>query len=83
MTAAVLYDQEGPIVTITLNRPEALNAINRQLRQEMNEAIVRFDRDPEARRAGPTPEARLRNRELTLSLGRAVLANLAANSARR
>jgi enoyl-CoA hydratase/carnithine racemase len=49
MTAAVLYDQEGPIVTMTLNRPEALNSINRQLKQELNEAIVRFDRDEGAR----------------------------------
>jgi enoyl-CoA hydratase len=49
MTAAVLYDQQDEIVTITLNRPEALNAINRQLRQELNEAIARFDGDDSAR----------------------------------
>jgi enoyl-CoA hydratase len=49
MTAAVLYEKDDEIVTITLNRPEALNAINRQLRQELNEAIVRFDRDDQAR----------------------------------
>ena len=45
MTAAVLYDKEDQIVTITLNRPEALNSINRQLKQELNEAITTFDRD--------------------------------------
>jgi enoyl-CoA hydratase/carnithine racemase len=49
MTTAVLYDQHDHIVTITLNRPEALNAINRQLRQELGEAITRFDQDPDAR----------------------------------
>jgi enoyl-CoA hydratase len=49
MTAAVLYDKEDQIVTITLNRPEALNSINRQLKQELNEAITTFDRDDEAR----------------------------------
>src|ERR671922_3124191 len=49
MTAAVLYDKDDQIVTITLNRPEALNSINRQLRQELNEAIGRFDGDDEAR----------------------------------
>ena len=49
MTAAVLYDKDDQIVTITLNRPEALNSINRQLKQELNEAIVRFDGDDEAR----------------------------------
>ncbi len=49
MSAAVLYQIDNQIVTITLNRPEALNAINRQLRRELGEAIVRFDQDPEAR----------------------------------
>ena len=49
MTAAVLYDKDDQIVTITLNRPEALNSINRQLKRELNEAIVRFDGDDEAR----------------------------------
>jgi enoyl-CoA hydratase len=49
MTTAVLYDKQDQIVTLTLNRPEALNSINRQLRQEFNEAIARFDRDDEAR----------------------------------
>ena len=49
MTAAVLYDKEDQIVTITLNRPEALNSINRQLKQELNEAITTFDRDDGAR----------------------------------
>jgi enoyl-CoA hydratase len=49
MTAAVLYDKEDEIVIITLNRPEALNSINRQLRQELNGAIVRFDHDEQAR----------------------------------
>jgi enoyl-CoA hydratase/carnithine racemase len=49
MATAVLYDQEDQIVTITLNRPEALNSINRQLRQELNAAILRFDRDETAR----------------------------------
>ncbi len=49
MTAAVLYDQHDQIVTITLNRPDALNAINRQLRRELGEAITRFDQDPDPR----------------------------------
>src|SRR5262252_11199203 len=49
MTAAVLYDQEDQIVTMTLNRPEALNSINRQLKRELNEAIRRFDGDDSAR----------------------------------
>ena len=49
MTAAVLYETDDEMVIITLNRPEALNSINRQLRQELNDAIVRFDRDDQAR----------------------------------
>jgi enoyl-CoA hydratase len=49
MSSAVLYEAKDSIVTLTLNRPEALNAINRQLRRELSEAIVRFDQDPEAR----------------------------------
>src|SRR5882724_12360977 len=49
MTAAVLYEKDDEMIIMTLNRPEALNSINRQLRQELNEAIVRFDRDDQAR----------------------------------
>ncbi len=49
MTAAVLYEQRDDIVIITMNRPEALNAINRALRQEMTDAIERYDQDDSAR----------------------------------
>jgi enoyl-CoA hydratase/carnithine racemase len=49
MTDVILYDQQDALVTITLNRPEALNAINRQLRQALNDAVIRFDRDDSAR----------------------------------
>ena len=49
MTAAVLYDQDEHTVLITLNRPEALNAINRQLRQELADALRRYDQDDTAR----------------------------------
>ncbi len=45
----LLYEQDGPIVTITMNREERLNALSRELRQRLNEAMVRFDDDPEAR----------------------------------
>src|ERR671923_1826043 len=49
MTAAVLYDQDEHVVIMTLNRPEALNAINRQLRQELADAMRRYDQDGTAR----------------------------------
>jgi enoyl-CoA hydratase/carnithine racemase len=49
MGAAVLYDQQDHIVMITLNRPEALNAINRQLKRELIEALQRYEQDEAAR----------------------------------
>jgi enoyl-CoA hydratase len=48
MSETVLYDKQGNVVTITLNRQEALNSINRQLRQELAEAITEFDGDADA-----------------------------------
>jgi len=44
----VLYDREDHVATITLNRPEVLNAINAELRQELNAAWLRFREDEEA-----------------------------------
>ncbi|MCZ6874715.1 MAG: enoyl-CoA hydratase-related protein [bacterium] len=49
MAEAVLYEQQDHIVTMTLNRPEALNSINRQLKRELSEAILRYDADDTAR----------------------------------
>ena len=49
MAETVLYQQDGDVVTLTLNRPDALNSINRQLRRELDEAIMQFDQDPGAR----------------------------------
>ncbi len=48
MAEALLYEQQEKVVIITLNRPEALNSINRQLSKELAQAIVRFDDDDEA-----------------------------------
>ena len=44
----VLYDVTDHIATITLNRPEAKNAINGQLRTELNEAWDNFLSDEDA-----------------------------------
>ena len=48
MADTVIYEKQGNIVTITLNRPDALNAINRQLRADFGDAITRFDGEPDA-----------------------------------
>ncbi len=48
MPDTVLYERTDPIATITLNRPEALNAINGELRQELNAAWNRFRGDDDA-----------------------------------
>ena len=48
MAETILYEKQGNIVTMTLNRPDSLNAINRLLRQELGDALVEFDNDPEA-----------------------------------
>ena len=48
MTETVLYEKSGNIVTITLNRPAALNSINRQLRRELAEAITQFDSEDDS-----------------------------------
>lgn len=45
---ALLYEQEDKIVTITLNRPEALNALDPETCQEFSSAMIRFRDDPEA-----------------------------------
>ena len=46
---AVLYELKGQICVITLNRPKVLNAINRQLRADLTDALRRFDEDDAAR----------------------------------
>ena len=37
MAETVLYEKTDNIVTITLNRPDSLNSINRQLRADLAE----------------------------------------------
>ena len=48
MGDTVLYEREGHIATITYNRPEAMNAINPQLREDLNDAWSQFREDEDA-----------------------------------
>ena len=48
---AVLYEKWDHVVIITLNRPDALNAINRQLKSEFGGAVRKFEEDDDARAA--------------------------------
>lgn len=45
----VLLEQEGGIYTLTLRRPEALNALSMALCREVLDAVAQVDRDPRAR----------------------------------
>jgi enoyl-CoA hydratase/carnithine racemase len=45
----ILYGKEAPVLTITLNRPAALNAISPALEQELHAALDEADADPEIR----------------------------------
>jgi len=44
----VRYERDGHVATITYDRPEVLNAINGQLREDLNAAWLRFRDDTDA-----------------------------------
>ena len=46
MGDTVLYELDGHVATITYNRPQALNAVNGEMRRDLNAAFTRF-RDEE------------------------------------
>ena len=48
-TEELLVEQDGHIVTITLNRPERLNAISRPMLGELSAKMVEADKDPDVR----------------------------------
>ena len=41
----VIYEAEGPVAVITLNRPEARNAMSPELSAALGEAFDRFEAD--------------------------------------
>ena len=42
----ILVERDGRVGTITLNRPQALNALNSQMMNEVTRAAAEFDNDP-------------------------------------
>jgi len=45
----ILYNQDEGVLTITLNRPDVLNAFNSVMGRELLDALKKAERDPEAR----------------------------------
>src|SRR4029077_21109887 len=54
----VTYELDDHVATITYNRPEALNAINGEMRRDLNGAFARFRDEDVARYAIVTGEGR-------------------------
>jgi E-phenylitaconyl-CoA hydratase len=44
----VLYELDGHVATITYNRPESLNAVNGEMRRDLNAAFTRFREEEDA-----------------------------------
>ena len=49
MSDTVLYETDGAIATVTLNRPDRLNAMNKELIAAMVETMERASSDPAIR----------------------------------
>src|SRR5256712_5890417 len=45
----IVYEKTGPVVTLTLNRPDTINAINPQMTAELHGALDEADADAEVR----------------------------------
>ena len=48
MGDTVLYELDGHVATITYNRPESLNAVNGEMRRDLNAAFTRFREEEDA-----------------------------------
>src|SRR5688572_22422346 len=45
----VRIERNGPVFTVVMSRPEAKNAVDRHTAQELSEAFLQFEREPEAK----------------------------------
>ena len=45
----LLLEREGPVTILTLNRPKALNALDRELASALRDAVLAAEADPEVR----------------------------------
>lgn len=43
----LLIERHGPVAIVTLNRPEAMNALSKALRLALHDAMVQLDEDPD------------------------------------
>jgi enoyl-CoA hydratase/carnithine racemase len=48
MPEATIYEKKNHLAILTMNRPEAMNAMNAAMRREMGEAFVDFRDDPDS-----------------------------------
>lgn len=51
MSEMVLYERHGRVAVVTMNRPDVLNAFNRELAHALRDAMTRAAGDPEVRAA--------------------------------
>jgi enoyl-CoA hydratase len=49
MTSTILFSADGPVATITLNRPEKLNAIDPSMLEQLEQLCQEIERDTEVR----------------------------------
>src|SRR2546428_14108899 len=54
----IVYEKTGPVVTLTLNRPDTINAINPQMTAELHGALDEADADAEVRAIALTAAGR-------------------------
>lgn len=49
MNQSILYETDGQVVTVTINRPEQRNSINSEVREGLRAAFERFENDTDVR----------------------------------